>query len=263
VRPTGSMTYRHRMRKDQIGLQLYTVRRLTAVDLAGTLRAVADAGYRAVELAGLPTVATRELASLLDDSGLRIVASHEGIEGLREDPDGVAERLSTLRCPRLIVPWMPEADRRSVDDVRGFAAELAGFARRFADHGITLGYHNHAFEFAPLADTTVWQVLLAELPPDVEVELDVYWVAAGGRDPVAEIRATTGRVRLVHMKDRSAAPGSPDAPPGEGILPFREIVEAGRAAGVEWYIVEQDDPRDPLDDVARGLRYLETLADTN
>ena len=256
------MPYRARMRHDQIALQLYTVRGLMAEDLPGTLQAVSAAGYRAVELAGLPEIATTALAGLLNASGLRAVASHEGIERLRDDLTAVAERLAELGCPRVIVPWMPEEDRRTADDVRRFASELGGFATELATHGIRLGYHNHDFEFAPLDGTTVWDVLLAELPPEVEIELDVYWAAFGGRDPVAEIRANADRVRLLHMKDRAAGPEPRDAPAGEGTLPFDGIVEAGRAAGVEWYVVEQDVPRDPLVDIASAYRFLAALAGT-
>jgi sugar phosphate isomerase/epimerase len=254
------MVYRDAMRHDQIALQLYTVRRLAADDLPGTLRAVAAAGYRAVELAGLPDTVPGELARLLEVAELRAIASHESIEGLRHDPDAVAARLAEVACRRVIVPWMPEEDRRTADDVRRFATELSGLARTFADQGIRLGYHNHAFEFAPLDGTTVWDVLLAELAPEVEIELDVYWAAVGGRDPVAEVGATDGRVRLLHMKDRAPGPEPRDAPAGEGTLPFPEIVEAARAAGVEWYVAEQDEPRAPLDDIAGAYRYLESLA---
>ena len=248
------------MRVDQIALQLYTVRGLAAVDLPGTLRAVAAAGYRSVELAGLPDTIPGELPRLLAEAGLRAVAAHESIERLRDDARAVADRMTEVGCPRAIVPWMPEHDRRTVDDVRRFAAELGGFARGLADRGIRLGYHNHDFEFARLERTTVWDVLLAELPPDVEIELDVYWAAVAGRDPVIEIRATAGRVRLLHMKDRAAGPEPRDAPAGEGTLPFPEIVEAARAAGVDWYVVEQDEPREPLEDIVRARRYLESLA---
>ena len=248
------------MRHDQIALQLYTLRRLAADDLAGTLRAVAAAGYRSVELAGLPPTVPGELARLLEVSELRAIASHEAIESLRADAHGVAARMAEVACPRVIVPWMPEADRRTVDDVRRFAAELGGFGRQLVDEGIRLGYHNHAFEFEPLDGTTIWDVLLAEVPPEVEIELDVYWAAVGGRDPIAEIQAAAGRVHLLHMKDRSAGPEPHDAPVGEGTLPFTEIIEAARAAGVEWYVVEQDEPRAPLDDVTRSLRYLESRA---
>lgn len=252
--------YRDGMRIDQIALQLYTLRSLLAVDVDGTLQAVATAGYRAVELAGLPELAPGQLARLLSAAGLQVAASHEGIERLRDDADAIAERLAEVGCTRVIVPWLPETERRTPDDVRRFAEALNGFSRRFLQRGITLGYHNHAFEFAPLGQTTVWDILLSELSPEIEIELDVYWASIGGRDPVAEISATARRVRLLHMKDRAAGPEPHDAPAGEGILPFPEIIDEARAAGVEWYVVEQDEPRVPLDEIARALRYLESLA---
>ena len=139
------MPYRQRMRHDQIALQLYTVRGLSATDLPGTLRAVAAAGYRAVELAGLPEIPADDLARLLEEVGLRVVASHEGIERLREDAIAVADRMAELGCSRVIVPWMPEDDRRTADDVRRFAGELGGFAGTLATRGIRIGYHNHSF----------------------------------------------------------------------------------------------------------------------
>ncbi|MBA2632585.1 MAG: sugar phosphate isomerase/epimerase [Chloroflexi bacterium] len=248
------------MRHDQIALQLYTVRRLAADDLAGTLGAVAAAGYRAVELAGLPKVAPGELARLLDQASLRVVAAHEGIERLRDDLTAVADGLEEVGCPRMIVPWMPEEDRRTAGDVRRFAAELGGFAVALAERGMRLGYHNHAFEFEPLDGTTAWDVLLAELRPEIELELDVYWAAVGGRDPVAEIHANPERIRLLHMKDLAAGAEPHDAPAGQGILPIPEIVEAGRSTGVDWFVVEQDEPADALDDIERAFAYLDSIA---
>ena len=254
------MPYRGAMRHDQIALQLYTVRELAADDLAGTLRGVAAAGYRAVELAGLPETAPGELARLLNEAGLQVVAAHEGIELLRGDTSGVADRLAEVGCRRVIVPWMPEEDRRTADDVRRFAAELGGFAAALAERGVRLGYHNHAFEFEPLDGTTVWDVMLAALPPEVELELDVYWAAVGGRDPVAEIHANPERIRLLHMKDMAAGIEPHDAPAGDGTLPFPGIVEAARSTGVEWFVVEQDEPDDELRDIERAFSYLDGLA---
>ena len=255
------MAYRSRMRPDQIALQLYTVRELTAVDLPGTLRAVAAAGYRAVELAGLPETAPGELARLLDETGCgsppRTRASRPACR--RRCGRGAADRGRLQSRRRAVDAGSRPADRRRRASLRGRARRVRPDAS--PRKGIRLGYHNHAFEFAPLDGTTVWDVLLAELPPEVELELDVYWAAVGGRDPVAEIRATADRVRLLHMKDRAPGPDPHDAPAGEGTLPFPEIIEAARAAGVEWYIVEQDEPREPLDDITRSLRYLESLAE--
>src|SRR5258705_8114558 len=136
--PRPRVAYRLRMRPDQIALQLYTVRRLAADDLAWTLREVAKIGFRAVELAGLPQTAPGELARLLDDAGLHVVASHESIETLRLDPMAVADRLSEVRCPTVIVPWLPEEDRQSVDHVRRFAAEVGELEHRLAARGLRL-----------------------------------------------------------------------------------------------------------------------------
>ena len=248
------------MRHDQIALQLYTVRDLAADDLPATLAAVAAAGYRAVELAALHHVPAGELRAVLDANGLRAVASHEGIERLRDDVTAVAERLTDIGCPRVIVPWMPEEDRRDADAVRRFAAELGGFADALAQRGMRLGYHNHDFEFAPLDGTTIWDLLQAELPATVELELDVYWAAVGGREPEREIRAHPGRIRLLHVKDRAPGEDPHDAPVGDGVLAMPDVVEAARSAGVEWFIVEQDEPADALADIGRSLAYLRTLA---
>jgi hypothetical protein len=63
------------------------------------------------------------------------------------------------------------------------------------------------------------------------------------------------------MKDRAGGVEPRDAPAGAGILPFEEIVAAGRAAGVEWYVAEQDEPGDVLADIAVARRYLAGLAE--
>jgi sugar phosphate isomerase/epimerase len=248
------------MRPDQIAVQLYTLRAETARDLPGTLRQVSAAGYRAVELAGLPPIEPDALRDLLAGEHLRPVASHEGLESLRADPGAVLEWLSVVGCPLVIVPWLPEAERTTPADVRRLATELGEIARACADRGIRLGYHNHAFEFAPLDGTTVWDVLLDGLPPEVELELDVYWAAIGGRDPVEVIRSAGERVRLLHMKDVAAGPDRGDVAPGDGILPWPEIVAAGTELDVAWYVIEEDNPKDAFAEIARGLEFLRGLA---
>jgi sugar phosphate isomerase/epimerase len=248
------------MRDDQIALQLYTVRRLTAGDLEGTLRHVREAGYRAVELAGLPDVEPGRLREMLDTAGLSVIGAHRSLEDLRTDLDGTLAWLSAVGSPRVIVPWLMPADRAVPVAVRRVTADLGRIADACADAGIRLGYHNHDFEFQPADGATIWDVLVAGLPASVELELDVYWATFAGRDPVKLIDGLGGRVRLLHMKDMTAGPTPRDAPPGDGVLPWPAIVDAGRRAGVEWYVVEQDEPLDPLKDVTRGLEHLKSLA---
>jgi ferritin len=37
-------------------------------------------------------------------------------------------------------------------------------------------------------------------------------------------------------------------------------VEAARSSGVEWYVVEQDEPEDAIRDIQRSLQSLQALA---
>jgi sugar phosphate isomerase/epimerase len=250
------------MRPDQIAVQLYTLRAETARDLPGTLSKVSDAGYRAVELAGLPPIEPERLRDLLAAEQLAPMASHESLETLRADLDAVLHRMTVVGCPRVIVPWLPDAERADPAGVRRLAGELGEIAKVCAARGISLGYHNHAFEFEPLDGTTVWDVLLDSLTFDIELEIDVYWAAIGGRDPVEVIRSAGERVRLLHMKDVAAGPERGDVTPGDGTLPWPEIVAAGTAAGVDWYVVEEDNPRDAVAEIARGLDFLRGLSST-
>ena len=226
----------------------------------GTLRAVAAAGFRAVELAGLPPIEAAPLRDLLVAEGLTPVGSHESLERLRADLGGVIERMTAVGCPRIIVPWMPEAERSDVAAVRRLAGELGQMAGVCRERDIRLGYHNHAFEFEPLGGTTVWQVLMDNLPEAFDLELDVYWATFAGQDPVALIRSAGDRVRLLHMKDMATGPERRDVTPGDGILPWPEIVAAATQHGVAWYIVEEDTPRDAIAEITRGRSYLEGLA---
>lgn len=249
------------MRPDQIALQLYTVRRLARHDLGGTLRSVAAAGYASVEVAGIAESAEARLPELLADAGLSAIAVHRGLDRLRASADEAADLLEALGCPRLVVPSLPDEERSTADGVRRLAQELNELSGRLEARGIRLGYHNHAAEFGSLQGTTMWQLLLDELAPRIELEVDVYWASVGGRDPVEAVREAGPRVRLLHMKDRAAGDEPHDAPAGAGTLDMAAIVQAGREAGVEWYIAEQDEAADELADIATARRNLEALAE--
>src|SRR5512134_2404894 len=115
-RASGKGTEPH-MRPDQIAVQLYTLRAETARDLPGTLHKVSAAGYRSVELAGLPPIEPEALRDLLATEQLRPIASHESLASLRTGLDDVLDRMSVVGCPRVIVPWLPDEERAAPADV--------------------------------------------------------------------------------------------------------------------------------------------------
>jgi sugar phosphate isomerase/epimerase len=246
--------------KDKIALQLYTLRDHTAQDMVGTLGRIAEQGYRAVEFAGFGGVPVADLHKALDDLGIRAVAAHIGLDDLETDPERLLADLQALGTGYAVVAYVGEERRQSVEQVRQVAATLNRNGEICRKAGLGFAYHNHNFEFAPLGGSTMFDILLKETDPElVAFEVDVYWVRYAGIDEAKMLRRLAGRVPLVHIKDMAADEQRAPAPVGEGIFHWREVLEACAAAGVEWYIVEQDNPTDPLAEVERSLRNLEKL----
>lgn len=241
------------MNFDQLGVQLYTLRDLTATDMLGTLRQVAEIGYRAVELAGWGNSNPRAIRSTLDELGLRAPAVHLPLDAPTRQDD-----LHALGCEYVVVPWIGEERRGSVERARDLADQLNALGAQIYESGMKAAYHNHDFEFATLGDTTFWHTLVDLTDPAlVDFELDVYWAVVAGYDPVDLLQQFRDRVRLVHLKDRSAGPDGTFAPVGSGTLAWADILSA--AENARWLIVEQDRSDDPLADIRRSFNYLRSL----
>jgi sugar phosphate isomerase/epimerase len=247
---------------DQIALQLYTVRERAAADLQGTLRALAEIGYTAVEFAGYQGVPVADLRATLDELGMRAMGAHVQYDLLDSEPDRALDEVQTLGGDFVIVPHLAEGLRGDLDAVHRVAETFNAWGERCRAAGLTFAYHNHAFEFAPLpgADgATMYDVLVARTDPAlVYLELDVFWVMEGGVDPLELLRRHPGRIPLLHVKDKDASDGS-DAPVGAGTIAWQPVLDAAEA-GARWYVVEQDHPKDPMADVATSLRNLKAMA---
>jgi sugar phosphate isomerase/epimerase len=250
------------MRRDQISLQLYTVREHTANDMTGTLGRIAAMGYPAVEFAGFGGLTPREVRAVLDDLGLRASGAHVPLDAWNSDPAAVIADMHAIGSSHAVVPIAP-AERRGDEEA---IARLAGDFNRWGElcraEDLTFSYHNHDFEFARLGDTTMWDVLVRETDPAlVRFELDLYWIKYSGTDPETVLRDVGDRVSLVHLKDMAPDDTLSDLPVGEGTMPWPRLVAKADELGVEWFIAEQDNPRDAMVDVETSLRGLEGLAE--
>lgn len=252
------------MQKDQIALQLYTVRDAMKADPLGTLQKVAGMGYPAVEFAGLHGVSAADLRSHLDGLGVKAPAAHVPYAGLMDDCAGVCADLRTLGCEFAIVPWIGEEHRGPLDTVHRFAASLNELGQKVKAEGLRFAYHNHDFEFAPVeggSGETMWDVIMRETDPAiVELELDLYWILYGGGDPGAMVGKAPERYPLLHIKDMTGeGDARRDAPVGSGGIDWAPLLSASEGA-TAWYVVEQDKPADPLADAGRSLRALQGMA---
>ena len=249
------------MRQDQISLQLYTVREATARDMPATLRRISEIGYPAVEFAGYGGLSPRDLRKILDDLGLRVSGAHVPLGSWENGPEAVIADIHTLDCTHAIVPITPPDHRQDEAAVARLAESFNRLGELCRNEGVTFSYHNHAFEFAPLGATTMWDVLVRETDPElVHLELDLYWVRYGGADPETLLRDLGDRISLVHLKDMASDEQRSDMPVGEGTMPWPELLSTADEAGVEWYVAEQDNPRDALEDVRISLQHLRELS---
>jgi sugar phosphate isomerase/epimerase len=242
-----------------VAVQMYTLRHVASLD--EQLKIVHDAGVRAVETVGTQNVSASELKRLLDTYSIRVISSHVQLADLRADLDGVVAFQQAIGNTVLVVPYLGEQERPT--DAAGWTAlgeELAGISERLQARGMTLVYHNHDFELVDFAGRTGLELLFEAAGPGLKTELDLAWVARAGLDPAAMLGKFRGRLFAVHAKDNAAQGQAQDeggfAAVGQGVLDWASILPAARAAGVQWFIVEHDQPRNPAAVVKAGADYL-------
>jgi sugar phosphate isomerase/epimerase len=227
----------------RIGLMLYSVREACAADLEGTLREVAAIGYDGVEIFDLHGHTPATVAGWLDELGLAAIARHSQLGPIEDDLPALAVEARALGWQRLVVSYVDPSD---LTDATLDRLEVSATAAAAA--GLELGYHNH--------DAEVSQSFVDRLPPGVFLELDAGWAWWAGADPVDLL----GRGPLVHIKDMRSRDAREFCAVGDGLVDFARIVPAAVDAGVEWLIVEQDEPTDTeIEDARRSLAAVITM----
>lgn len=236
-----------------------------------TLKKITDIGYHAVEISQIPMTEANvgELERARDELGMDIASLSTGlrssgmpIDTLVDDYDKIVADCKRLDTTMVRIGMLPFDAMASLDKVLAFADETNEYAKRLADEGIRLYYHNHHIEFAKY-DGKLLLDIIADRAPNVGLELDVHWVQRGGKDPVATIRKYRDRVAMIHLKDYrighlpAAAFESLEkgdfaafmaeftgvvqfAEVGEGNLDFAAIIDEAVASDAEYLLVEQD-----------------------
>jgi sugar phosphate isomerase/epimerase len=246
---------------DTLSIQLYTLRSLG--DLDRILDAVAAAGYRHVETTGAHLDDAPAVRKKLEARGLGVSSSHVGLAALRERPAAVVEACSVLGFEQLFMPAVPPEQRdMGAAGWRALGQELARMAEHFQKDGITLGYHNHHWELKPKegARTALEILFEAAAGSPLKWQVDVAWLVRGGADPKAWLERYRRLVVSAHVKDIAPEGQNLDedgwADVGAGVLDWRDLWKACRAAGARWMVVEHDKPRDPAACARRSYAFL-------
>jgi sugar phosphate isomerase/epimerase len=250
----------------RLSVQLYSVRDALTADLPGTLARIAALGTSNVELYDFVRRAP-ELSAALRDAGLAAPTGHatlvsDGAPALSETFAAAAEAGVGV----VVDPFVAPERWADVDEIARTAERLNEASVEAAAHGLRVGYHNHAHEFAHSFDEeSAYDVFAAQLDPAVVLELDAYWAAVGGQDVPALVERLGDRVGALHVKDgpvRGEPGEDPDAltdrqlPAGRGEVPLDAVLVA--APALEFAIVEFDRyAGDVFDGIGEGIRFLQ------
>ena len=256
-----SLSFAQDRRVERVGLQLYTLRQEMAQDFEGTLARVAELGYKEMEFAGYFGRSARDVKRVLDRNGLTSPAAHIQLAAVRSNLEREIEFAAELGQTYIVVPSLP-GDERSLDDYQRHAETLNSAGEACQRAGLKMGYHNHAFEFERTGGQVHFDVLLNETQPElVDIELDLFWIAVAGFDPLSYFANHPGRFTMLHVKDRDTHGRMADV--GQGTINFAEIFSHVETAGFKHYFVEHDNPGNGLASVAnsiytvRNLRFLD------
>lgn len=274
------------MKAEQLSVQMYTLRSISETDFDAALKAVADIGYKNVELAGLQGLSPAEFRDLLSKYDLKAPSAHVPYQDFEADAEKVFNDYKEIGAEWVIVP-APPLDRLlasgefgwadlgnlsahelstlsgdelaakytlSDENIKAFTDNLTEWAKLADEAGLRFGYHNHHFEylFRTAAGQSMYDYMLENSP--IIFEIDAFWAEVGGRNAAEVISANPDRAKLVHLKDGSDRMPGKDVAFGEGMLPWDDIIAAADEARCEYYVVELDNPNaaDPVADVRKA-----------
>lgn len=258
---------REPLRADNLGVQLYTVRDIIGKDPLAVLKAIQDIGYKEVEA----TYGNLEkIWPALKETTLKPTSVHLDTDLFFEGGSKLDAAISDVKergFQYIVLPYIPPKQRGGAETFKKLAEVLNKAGEKARSAGLTLCYHNHAFEFEPLNGTTGLDMLMKETHKGlVFLELDVFWASVAGHDPVAILHKYSGRIALVHLKDKASGfavqynenvPKDTFKEVGNGSIDFPAILTAANKAGVHHYFVEQDKTAgDPIESLRQSYKYL-------
>ncbi|CAG0950642.1 hypothetical protein RHIZO_00166 [Rhizobiaceae bacterium] len=242
--------------------QLYSARNFQPWE--GVVETLARLGYKEVEGFGGVYADPAGFRRALDANGLAMPTGHFPIDMLENDFDG-ARRIADALGVRLMVCPHLMADQRPSDagGWRAFGRRLAVVGETAKKAGYGFAWHNHDFEFKPLADGSLPQAHIFDAAPDLGWEIDVAWVVRGGADPLKWIGDHASRIVAVHVKDIAPAGEATDedgwSDVGHGTVDWRGIMAALRKTPARHFIMEHDKPSDDERFARRSIAAAKTF----
>jgi sugar phosphate isomerase/epimerase len=249
------------------GVQLYMIRRQAQQDFAGILKAIHAIGYSQIELFAMAyNRPAGELLGMIEDAGLGADSGHFDYS----DFEPKIEYAHQLGLKYMVCPMVPREQWGSLDGFRKAAENFNRWAVKIHQAGMQFVFHNHNYEFKPLEGSSGFDEIMRLTDPAlVKLEMDVYWVMQGGRDPFEFLKQHKDRIQLFHMKDRFAGAATGYqldesaqhfTELGRGTIAWRALLKQAHRQGIRYAFVDQDETEGPvLESLKVSYDYLRTL----
>ncbi len=255
------------------GVVSFTFRKQFSEDFEGTLDLILGMGITNIEFSSLFGKTASEIRQLLDDRGMVCTSYGVGYDALINDLDQVIADAKTLGAKHVRLGSLPRRDGVFDKELVEEAAENFNRIGETLDrNGLHFSYHNHAFEFVPYGETTLYHYLIELTDPRyVSFEIDTYWVMQAGHDPVKLLETYPDRFRLLHLKDlKKGVEGNYLAPSnrdndvvlGTGQVDWSAVLKAAKNTKIEYYYIE-DETDDVVERVPLSKAYIISLKDEN
>lgn len=198
------------MESIKIGMQLHSVREAFGENPVETLKKVKGMGYTGVEFVLAPgTVPSLEKAivykSALAETGLEcygVLVSWEHVQPNKLQDLIVYNQM--LGNDFIIIGDVSVDYIDTIEKVREVVSYMNEIQKVLHHHGMTTGFHNHAFDFIHVVDgKTFFEHVFENTDADFAMILDTGNAMDGGCDSIELLKKYPGRSRVLHIKGYS------------------------------------------------------------
>lgn len=237
----------------EISLQLYSIKSETEMDFKKAVKKVGDIGFKGVEFAGYGGLTADEMSELLKENKLYSVGTHCGLDTFEKAFEQELAFNKTIGSKYIICPY---AEVDTMEKIDRLVQVLNDAGEKAAKENIKVGYHNHANEFVKINGKYPLDIIAERTNDNVILELDVFWVAYAGVDPIEYIKKCEKKAELIHIKQMDAKRANVDI--ADGVLDMQQIKDA--SAFAKYFILEHEEFDKPVwDSIQNDFESLEKI----
>jgi len=231
-----------------LGFQSWTIKDKLSSDFAGTLKMMADLGYKQIEMCSpkgyeqigfgaFTKMKTSDIRKTIEDAGMTCPSCHFGAAEFNdENVDDRIQFAKDLGMTQMICStfWLPKT--ATINDYLIAADKLNKAGEKIKKAGLQAGFHNHDFEFVKIDGQLIYDALLGRFDPElVKLQFQTQ-VIVHGYKAADYFKKYPGRFISAHLSDWTT--DKKEVPVGQGIIDWKEFFAAAKTGGIKNIFVE-------------------------